>query len=766
MRIVCAVCLSLFSAGFVEMSAQNITDLAVMDKGEADKVVEVAEDFSSVDDSMFIHPDRIRYDNRCFQIGGRDVFLFSGTFHYFRVPQPLWESRFRKLKAAGFNCVETYVPWNWHEREMPRNPEDESCLDMRQLEDFLDMAEEFGLYVIVRPGPYICAEWSGGGFPQWLMRKRPAKTLHDVWLQSNDPEFVRWNEHWYRAVCRVVKPHQVTERPHGQGGVILFQIENEFNRIKWFPREEKRAYLENLTRIVRENGIEVPLITCWTDEACNVEEDPLNGVLDMVNSYPRWQVEKSFGRLVNQQLKKQPGKPLLSGELQGGWMSDVGGKLSWQQDGLMPVQTQNLTLYALQRGFCGINYYMAVGGTNFDDWGARQMTTTYDYAAAIGEDGSTNERYRRFCGLAAFLAEHGTRIARARLETLDYACTDPQVKVALRRAANGDRYFFVRTEEHTRHHFGTFSADGLTLDFALEPFGSMVYFLPAGAGEGTWHPQLPDPEVRPSVQADTVWLDMARFPDTLPSRWKKLKAGGYLDDKGIYGRHLVYYRVSAPQGKLLEVGRVGHKVVNGTDADEVLAMADGKLLSPVSEDPSRVVFRLPGDSLAGGRQDIVLLFESKGLHHHTNQQVEAHWGMGIDYVRCGGRELPLEYAYTEHGRGIGLSRGEDAPQGGGQDALLFWNVAEFELPRYASGVWFPWHLRLEHTGNGFLYVNGHCIGRLWEKGPQADYYLPECWLNFGGVNRVAVSLHPAAKGTAEVRSACVVPGIWCTEKVD
>ena len=71
-------------------------------------------------------------------------------------------------------------------------------------------------------------------------------------------------------------------------------------------------------------------------------------------------------------------------------MSEVGGKLSWEQDGLMPVQTQNITLYALQRGFCGINYYMTVGGTNFDDWGARQMTTTYDYAAAIAENGLGN----------------------------------------------------------------------------------------------------------------------------------------------------------------------------------------------------------------------------------------------------------------------------------------------------------------------------------------------------------------------------------------
>ena len=220
------------------LSAQNITDLAVMNDRSSDAFV-LEDGQSAVDDSVFLHPDRIRFDNRCIQIEGEDVFLFSGAFHYFRVPQPLWPDRFSKLKKAGFNCVETYIPWNWHEQRMPKSVSDESCLDMTQLEDFLKMAEEFGLYVIVRPGPYICAEWSGGGFPQWLMRKKPAKPKYETWLQSTDEEFMRWNEHWYKAVCRVVAPHQLPRKEKGSGGVILFQIENEFNRIKWFSKESK-----------------------------------------------------------------------------------------------------------------------------------------------------------------------------------------------------------------------------------------------------------------------------------------------------------------------------------------------------------------------------------------------------------------------------------------------------------------------------------------------------------------------------------------------
>lgn len=757
--------------GFLPMftSAQNITDMAVMNDQSADTFIGNGAQISSIDDSVFIHSDRIRYDQRCIQIDGKDVFVFSGAFHYFRVPQPLWADRFKKLKEGGFNCVETYIPWNWHERKMPRSPQDESCLDMKELDDFLKMAEDFGLYVIVRPGPYICAEWSGGGFPQWIMQKKPVKTTFDTWLQSNDPEFMRWNEHWYRAVCRVVAPYQLTRKERGRTGVILFQVENEFNRIKWFPKEAKKEYLVQLSQIVRKYGIDVPIITCWTNEARNVENGVLNGVVDMVNSYPRWEIEKNFGRLINQQLQTQPGKPLISGELQGGWMSEVGGKLSWEQDGLLPVQTQNITLYALQRGFCGINYYMTVGGTNFDDWGARQMTTTYDYAAAIAENGSTNERYRRFQGLAHLLKKHGTQIARANVLPVEYISTDPDVKLALRQASNGDRYYFVRTEEHTRHHFGSIQTSDLTFDFALEPFGAMIYYLPAGARQGDWLPKLPDTESRPTIKADTIRLTAdVQMADPFPTRWMKLKKGEYIDHDGIYGRHLVYYRTYAPQGKLLEVGRIGHKLINGTDADEVLVSVQGKILPVLKESTYSVFYQLPGDSVVNEKVEVVMLFESKGLHHHTKKIVENYWGIGVDYVKCGGKELALEYAYTENERGLNLSNGiipQEKMEAGTDnftEPLLSWYSYSFTLPEPLHEVWFPYHLRLEHSGNGFIYINGHCIGRCWQEGPQREYYIPECWLNFGGENHLVVSLRPINDGV-QIQRAEIIPVTWVAE---
>lgn len=292
-NLLITIVLELYSLLPLIARAQNITDLAV--NGDASKSIPIdLADSCKVRKEAFLCPDRIRFDSRCFQIEGKDVFLYTGTMHYFRVAKPLWCDRLQKLKAAGLNGVETYVPWNWHERDMPRALDDFSQVDMTDLEDFLALAEELNLYVILRPGPYICAEWSGGGFPQWLMQKRPANTKRKVWLQSDDPEFVRWSRHWMEAVCKAVAPHQISCRKPYTGGVILFQIENEYNRVNWFPHEAKRCYLESLAKDAREFGIDVPLITCWTSESRNVKEGPLHGVVDMVNSYPKWQVEKTF----------------------------------------------------------------------------------------------------------------------------------------------------------------------------------------------------------------------------------------------------------------------------------------------------------------------------------------------------------------------------------------------------------------------------------------------------------------------------------------
>ena len=721
------------------LMAQNITDLAVMsDHSSATADLDDWTSGPAIDDSVFLHPDRIRYDARCLQIEGQDVFLLSGTFHYFRTPEPLWRDRLEKIRAAGFNCVETYVPWNWHEREMPTSPTDFSEVDLGELDRFLTLAEDVGLYAIVRPGPYICAEWSGGGFPQWLMRVRPSETLHEVWLQSMDSTFLLWNDHWYDAVCRTVAPHLLTRKAVGARGVVLVQVENEFNRIKWFPREEKRAYLEHMAARLRRGGIDVPLISCWTDEARNATAGPLNGVIDMVNSYPRWQIRKGFGRLINQQLRSQPGKPLISGELQGGWSSDLSTRLSWDMDGQTPAQTQNITLYALQRGFCALNFYMLVGGTNFDDWAARNQTATYDFAAAIGEDGSVNERYHRLAALADFINEHGTRVARSRVESVAFESTDTLVELLVRCHPDGTRYLFVRTEEHTRPHTGTlrFCLDGRPreLPFELEPFGSKVYVLSPDKEHGTWCPSEVEHTGRPAPHKVVLALAATPVQAVLPTKkgWTSLAVGQTVDDLGLYARHFLYYKICGDvrRGGSLAVPRVGRNQMNRTEADAVLALANGQLLFPRDDESDTARFVIPA-----GTRSLVFLYDSRGLHHHTNAAVERHWHIGPGSVSLDGKVLPLAFAPSES-RG---TRGLSSP-------LLAVYLSTFTTPTEEELNGNPLWLRLRHHGNGFVYLNGHCLGRCYEAGPQTEFYLPECWFHTDRPNQIEVTLMPTLQG--------------------
>ena len=335
---------------------------------------------------------RIQYDKQCMIIDGHDTFLYSGSFHYFRCPKPLWADRFQKMKDAGMNCVETYVAWNWHEQQPPSSPDDFSKMDMTDFTDWLDMAiNRFGFYVILRPGPYICAEWDGGGYPQWLVTKKPA-AAGEHWLRGDDATYLAWCKHWYTAVAKATIPLQITHMPAGKPGVILWQIENEYNYAGGFSATVKLHQIQSLAHVSRDLGIDIPLITCMTDSDL-FRADPflLQNVVECRNTYPKFDPANELRDLTYLNTY-QAEKPKMVTELQGGWFSDVGHELS-QDMGYTPQQITHVTLLAWANGFTGTNYYMAFGGTNIGDWGAATKTTTYDYAAPIREWGGVGPRY-------------------------------------------------------------------------------------------------------------------------------------------------------------------------------------------------------------------------------------------------------------------------------------------------------------------------------------------------------------------------------------
>jgi Glycosyl hydrolases family 35/Beta-galactosidase, domain 2/Beta-galactosidase second all-beta domain len=380
----------------------------------------------------FSKPQIIRYDSNCFTIHGEDVFLFGAEFHYPRCPRELWADRFLKLKRAGFKQIQTMVFWNYHERE-------EGRFDFMEFEDFLKLAHEMGFWVIVRPGPYICAEFERGGFPRWIIaRNFPLRSMH--------PDSLKTSEYWYDHVLPIIRRYQITNG----GPIILMQIENEYD---FWPLSdlEKRQYIRYLAHLAWDAGIEVPLFTNWTRVVRDPADPDMDRIMDTCDFYPRWNFMKAVPPALAKLRKEQPAGVLGIAELQGGWFSETGGKLSVDQVGVNAEQINALTKSVLGIGVTFFNYYMGFGGTNFD-WAAEKLTTTYDYAAPVREPGGLWDKYYAARGIGEFLKMFGGLLTRAQLSPQKCESTNTDVWVG-ERISKKSGVLFVRANTDSEHHF-------------------------------------------------------------------------------------------------------------------------------------------------------------------------------------------------------------------------------------------------------------------------------------------------------------------------
>jgi len=384
----------------------------------------------------FENPHIIRYDASCFTINNQDAFIMSGAFHYPRCPQQLWRDRLARFKAAGFNTIETYTFWNYHEPE-------EGHADLTEFEDFVKLVKEMGFWMIARPGPYVCAEWDAGGFPHWIVAKRFP-------LRSDDPQSITTSQRWYSLVLPIIQRHQVTL----DGPIIMMQVENEYDY--WdLPAPQKLAYVKALAEAAWNSGITVPLITCWTKPARQNSDPDMARVMDACNFYPRWNVVKEVVPALQKLRQEEPTSPVGVTELQGGWFSEFGGHLSVDQDGVNGAQLNLVTKTAIEQGATYFSYYMGFGGTNFD-WAAKNLTTTYDYAAPIREPGGLWEKYYAARGIGASLHLFGSVLARAQLpqgsNQVVVQSTNPNVSVT-ERWNGGSGVVFVRENANAEQRY-------------------------------------------------------------------------------------------------------------------------------------------------------------------------------------------------------------------------------------------------------------------------------------------------------------------------
>jgi hypothetical protein len=567
----------------------------------------------------FKHPDRIRYDADCLTIDGKDTLIFSGAFHYFRCPKPLWRDRLAKIREAGFNTVETYVAWNWHERNEPKDLNDFSQIDLTDLVDFMKLAhEEFGLYTIIRPGPYICAEWAGGGFPAWLMSKRPANTDRAPWVRSDDPVYLAWSKHWMDAVCKVVAPQQITRKPAGSKGVILFQIENEYDFFGGVPEVQRVNHLKSLYRNSIDGGIDVPIFTCWTRQVRNSRDEDLKNVFDGFNAYPRWGVE-SVGRDMDKIKRDQPNAPGMVPELQGGWFAQVGGMLSEKQDGVTAAQINAVTLMALQHQGTILNYYMLFGGTNFAYWPARTITTTYDYASPIRETGGVTDKYLAVKALGTMLQKIGPQLTRSVSLKVEPGSSDG-VQFAAREAKDGTRFIFCFNPSRDVEKQGAIELKigddtaATRVEYQLGKFGYKVAVLAKDqrdASQATWYPQPISPIDRPAVPSGiTLSEGLTRGVDFSQAKWQPVKLGSTLSQHGIPDARYVVFKTkqSLTRAQIDSHPTLQLHLLNG---DPLLVRVNGKILPP-AQDPREKLALEVKSLLSEGDNEIVVLYENAG----------------------------------------------------------------------------------------------------------------------------------------------------------
>ena len=720
---------------------------------------------------------RISYDRQCYTIDGKDTFLFSAAFHYFRCPKPLWADRFARLKAAGFNTVETYVAWNWHEQTPPSDPDDFSKLqNLDDLRDWLTMAtQQFGLNVMLRPGPYICAEWDGGGYPQWLITKKPAG-YHGLWFRSADPTYLAWCKHWYTAVARVAAPFQITRQPAGKPGIISWQLENEYNYDGAHSPQVHHDQLLALAHDARDLGIDVPLFTCQTNGPLLRQDAFLKAnVLETLNAYPKYDM-KNFARGLDGLGNYQPEKLRSMTELQGGWFADVGGKLSAAQ-GFSADQIQHLTLLAWAHGFTSTNYYMGFGGTNFGDWAAHGITTTYDYDAPVREDGGVTARYAAVAGLGQLLKLHGSQLVRAVDVPIKLTGAPPHVTARLRRSSGGAQFLFLFNDAVSDPARGSLTVDSpgndevhLPVNVDLAPFQAKILYLPDGAidaAQGEWLPTPAPLPPRPSTLPAAVAItDVRTRVDPGPSDWRRWHPGESEIDAGIFDRRFVFYRTTLP------AGASNVSALAGPIGTLAMATHDGQALSPLPRPKKRgatpTIFAVPPSS-TDATSRLTFVVENAG-RPNFGDGLEQTCGLVSATATVGNntRPLPLEIASESAGRAgqwwsPTLDESDWTPVSINSPAAtrptsssLVWYRLHFPTPAIDPHAWMAWHLHLDAVGNGFLYLNDHPLGRWWQVGPQQDFFLPSCWMNPGGSNVITLCLRPN-HDVAEVKTASIAP---------
>ncbi|MEG1835109.1 MAG: beta-galactosidase [Oscillospiraceae bacterium] len=305
-----------------------------------------------------------------FELDGKKFNIYSGTIHYFRTRPEYWADRLKKLKLAGFNTVETYVCWNLHE---PQKGEFDFS-GMLDIAEFLKEAQRQGLYAIVRPGPYICAEWDFGGLPAWLLKDK------NMQIRCNYPDYLDCVKGFYTELFKYIEPMQITNG----GNIIAMQVENEYGSYG-----NDKEYLRFVEKLMIDCGCNVLMFTSDGPTHTMLSGGTLPNIIKMLNFGSG---SRSAFKYLNRFEEKQP---KMCAEFWCGWFDHFGEKHHTR--GYQSILHEINGFFEQDASF---NFYMFHGGTNFGFNAGANCTdfyqptvTSYDYCALLTEWGDYTPAY-------------------------------------------------------------------------------------------------------------------------------------------------------------------------------------------------------------------------------------------------------------------------------------------------------------------------------------------------------------------------------------
>ena len=646
-----------------------------------------------------------------FTLDGKPFKVLSGELHYARIPREYWHARLKMAKAMGLNTIATYVFWNVHEP----TPGHYDFTGNNDLAAFLRAAQQEGLYVILRSGPYACAEWDLGGLPAWLLADPKSAAA----IRSNDPAFMVPAERWITRLSKEVLPLQV-----GRGGpVIMTQIENEYGQFG-----DNHAYIAALRDIYRKvgfNGTDSLLYTA--DNWRHIPEGSLPGLFASVN----FGIRNHQGGM-DALAKARPSQALFVSEYWPGWFDHWG-----HPHETRPVAPQIEDIdYILKRG-AGINIYMFHGGTSFGFMAGSSYinskflpdVTSYDYDAPLDESGRATPKYYAYRKELARFSPCGNESCLPPVPPSEAIIAIPKITF-LESAPLWDNLpkAIVSALPAPMEHFG-------------QNYGYILY-----------RTQLPE-----GVHGDLVVKDIHDF------------AAVYIDGKlvGTMDR-----RNAAPDGSLpplkvntaglaqfeILVANDGRVNVDTTMRRETKGITQLAVLNGIPLSNWRV-YLLPMTALpAVYPQKLPPVAPAKETAGNSSPP---HCGFGYGDV-CG---VPAPCVSQPVPQPPPVSGNTNADLGTQQSSLYsqvpLATVSTHCIP--AAGLtagdpvrlppaFFRAHFTLAATGDTFLdtrnlgkgaiWINGHNLGRFWNVGPQDTLYVPGPWLRKGSNEIIVFDMLP------------------------